>query len=74
MKRGMTDSSRVASCLLAALALAGFAAAACSEIHPEANSEEAGVLESPTHQADSLHRAEKRREQDSGGGGGGGGY
>jgi hypothetical protein len=70
MKRDMTGAGRDASCLLAALALAGLAAAACSEIRPEPNSAEAGVLESPTHQADSLRRAEERREQDTGGGGG----
>jgi hypothetical protein len=71
MKRDVMGSSRAASWLLAALALAGFAAAACSEIHPEPNSEGGGVLEAPTHEADSLRRAEERNR---GGGGGGGGY
>jgi hypothetical protein len=74
MKRDMTGSNRAASCLLAVLMLAGFAAAGCSEIHPEPNSEEGGVLESRTHEADALRRAEERQQQNRGGGGGGGGY
>ena len=72
MKRNVTN--RTASCLLAVLVLAGFAAAACSDIRPEPNAEEGGLLESPTHEADSLRRSEERQEQNRGGGGGGGGY
>jgi hypothetical protein len=74
MKRAMPGSNRAGSCLLAALVLAGFAAAGCSEIRPEPNAQEGGVLESPTHEADALRRAEERQQQNRGGGGGGGGY
>ena len=74
MKRAMTGSKRAASCLIAGLVLVGFAAAGCSEIHPESDVQEGGLLESPTHEADSLRRAEERQEQNRGGGGGGGGY
>jgi hypothetical protein len=69
MKRNVPN--RTASCMLAVLVLAGFAAAACSEIRPEPNAE-GGLLESPTHEADALRRSEERQEQDRGGGGGGG--
>ena len=72
MKRSVPN--RAATRLLAVLVLAGFAAAACSEIRPEPNAEEGGVLESPTHEADALRRSEERQEQNRGGGGGGGGY
>jgi hypothetical protein len=47
----------------------------CSETHPEPNATQGGVLDSPTHDADSNHQMEERQEQDRrGGGGGGGGY
>ena len=72
MKRNVPN--RTASCLLAVLVLAGFAAAACSGIQPEPNAQQGGVVESPTHEADSLRRSEERQEQNRGGGGGGGGY
>jgi hypothetical protein len=74
LKADMTDSKRVASCLLAVIVLVGFAAAGCSEIRSEPNVQEGGLLESPTHEADALRRAEERQEQNRGGGGGGGGY
>jgi hypothetical protein len=66
--------NRAGSCLLAVVVLAGFAAAACSEIRSESDAQEGGVVESPTHEADSLRRSEEREEQNRGGGGGGGGY
>jgi hypothetical protein len=69
----MNVPNRTASCLLAVLVLAGFAAAACSEIRPESDAE-GGLLESPTHEADALRRSEERQEQNRGGGEGGGGY
>jgi hypothetical protein len=59
-----------ASCLLAVVALVGFVASGCSEIRPEPNVEEGGLLESPTHEADSLRRTEERQQQNRGGGGG----
>jgi hypothetical protein len=55
-------------------AAAALVAASCSEIHPEPNTDEGGLLESPTHEADSLRRAEERQDQNRGGGGGGSGY
>lgn len=72
MKRSVPN--RAASCLLAVLGLAGFAAAACGEIRPEPNAEEGGLLESPTDETEALRRSEERQEQHRGGGGGGGGY
>jgi hypothetical protein len=74
MWHDLTGAKRAASCLLVALALIGFAAVACTEIRPEPNVEQGGVLESSTHEADSLRRAEERQEQNRGGGGGGGSY
>jgi hypothetical protein len=71
MKRDMTGSNRTASCLFAALAFVGFAAAACSDIHPAPNAGQSGVLESPNHEAEALRRAEERQQQNRGGGGGG---
>jgi hypothetical protein len=74
---------RTASCLPFAVALIGLASAGCSEIRPEPDVEQGGVLEAPTHEADALRRAEQRQEQNrggsrggmsGGGGGGGGGY
>jgi hypothetical protein len=72
MKRSVPNRAR--NSLLAVLVLAGFAAAACSEVRPEPNAEAGGVLESPTHEADALRRSEERQDQNRGGGGGGGGY
>jgi hypothetical protein len=74
MERDMTGPKRATSCLLAALVLVGFAGAGCSDIHPAPNAEGGGLLESPTHEADALRRAEERQQQNRGGGGGGGGY
>ena len=53
--------------LVVTCVIVGFAALGCSEIHPEPNVEEGGLLESPTHEADSLRRTE-RQEQNRGGG------
>jgi hypothetical protein len=39
-----------------------FAAAACSDVHPEANDEGGGLLESPTHEQDSMHQEEERHQ------------
>ena len=59
--------------LAALLALVGLAAVGCS--HPKPNATQGGVLDSPTHEADSNRQMEERQEQDRrGGGGGGGGY
>ena len=59
--------------LVALLALVGLAAVGCS--HSEPTATQCGVLDSPTHEADSNRQMEERQEQDRrGGGGGGGGY
>ena len=58
--------------LLFTVALIGSAAASCSEIRPEPDVEQGGLLESPTHEADALRRADEREQQNRGGGGGGG--
>ena len=59
--------------LAALLALVGLAAVGCS--HSEPNATQGGVLDSPTHEADSNRQMEERQEQvRRGGGGGGGGY
>jgi hypothetical protein len=66
---------RVCCSVLLASAVACFAAAACSDIHPEANDEGGGVLESPTNEADTMRQEEGQQEEnrEMGGGGGGGG-
>ena len=59
--------------LAALLTMVGLAAVGCS--HSEPNATQGGVLDSPTHEADSNRQMEERQEQDRrGGGGGGGGY
>lgn len=60
-----------AALLGAAIALFGVG---CSEIHPEPDTAAGGLLESPTHEADALRRAEQRQEQNQRNRGGGGGY
>jgi hypothetical protein len=63
--------------LVALVALVGLAAVGCSDIHPEPNVMQGGVLDSPTHEADAMRQREERQERDRrgrGGGGGGGGY
>ena len=58
------DRSRpvFAGLLLVSAALC-FAAAACSDVRPEANSEGGGLLESPTHEADTMRQTEEREQQ-----------
>jgi hypothetical protein len=59
--------------LVLASAVAGFAAG-CSDITPEPNDTGGGVLESPTHEADSMRQEQQQQEENrqTGGGGGGG--
>jgi hypothetical protein len=72
MDHDVREAKPLASALLALVALA---AIGCSETHPEPNATQGGVLDSPTHEADSNRQMEERQEQDRrGGGGGGGGY
>ena len=73
MHRDLPRARPIALCLLALAALVGFAAVGCSEIHPEPNVEQGGVLDLPTHQAESMRQMEERQERNRGGGGGGGG-
>ena len=72
-----------ASGLVGLMALVGIAAVGCGETRPEANRDLGGVLDSRTHEADSMRQIEERQEQNrvsqggggmSGGGGGGRGY
>jgi hypothetical protein len=72
MDRDVREAKPLASVLLALVALASVG---CSEIDPEPNAAQGGVLDSPTHEADTNRQMEERQEQDRrGGGGGGGGY
>jgi len=43
--------------------VACFAAAGCSDIHPEPNDEGGGALEAPTHEQDALRHEEQRQEE-----------
>jgi hypothetical protein len=70
MSHDATASKPLASCLLAGVALVGLAAVGCSEIQPEPNAEQGGLLESPTPEQDALQRAQERQRQNGGGGGG----
>lgn len=63
MTANVTKSRRTAAHLLSLVALLGLAAVGCSEIHPEPNVEEGGLLESPTHEADSLRQFEERQHE-----------
>ena len=53
---------RVSVALLMVSAVACFAAAGCADIRPEPDVEEGGLLESPTHEQDALHKEEGREE------------
>jgi hypothetical protein len=59
-----------ASDLVALVALVGLAAIGCSDIHPEPNVVQGGVLDSPTHEADAMRHMEERQERDRRGRGG----
>jgi hypothetical protein len=56
---------------LALASIVGIAATGCADIRPESDVQESGMLESPTHEADSLRRAEEQQRRDRNGGGGG---
>jgi hypothetical protein len=69
--------------LIGLMALGGIAAVGCAETRPEPNRDLGGVLDSRTHEADSMRQMQERQEQNrasqggggmSGGGGGGRGY
>jgi hypothetical protein len=72
MNRGARRPKPLDTVLLAVLALVGIAAIGCSEIRPEPNVQEGGLLESSTHEADTLRRAEERQQQNRSRNGGGG--
>lgn len=55
-------SKRVSGSLRLVSAVACLAAVACSDIRPEPNVEEGGMLESPTHEQDALHEEERQEE------------
>jgi len=52
---------RVFGGLLLVSAVTCFATAGCSDIQPEPNVEEGGLLESPTHEQDSMREEEENR-------------
>jgi len=58
MDQGARRSMPSAFGLLSVIALVGVAAVGCSDIHPEPNMEESGMLESPTHEADAVREDE----------------
>jgi hypothetical protein len=74
MNHDPAGSKPPTSGLLAVMVLLGFAAVGCAESQPGPSVEEGGLLESPTHEADALRRAEERQEQNRSRNGGGGGY
>jgi hypothetical protein len=45
----------------------GFGAAGCSDVRPAPDDEGGGVLESPTHESDTLRESEERQEGRGGG-------
>jgi hypothetical protein len=63
---------RVCCSVFLTAAVAGFAAAGCSDITPEPNDEGGGVLESPTNEADQMRQQEEQQEENQRMGGGGG--
>jgi hypothetical protein len=63
---------RVCCGVLLVSAAACLVATGCSDIHPEANDEGGGVLESPTNEADQMRQEEQQQEEQQREGGGGG--
>ena len=62
----MHCDKRLFGALLLVSAVACFAATGCSDITPEPNDEGGGVVESQTHEADSLRRSEEHQEGEGG--------
>jgi hypothetical protein len=62
MNRGVAGAQPLASGLPALVALVGFVMIGCTETHPEPNVELGSVLDSRTHEADSLRQIEERQE------------
>jgi hypothetical protein len=60
MEGGSARWRRVCCGMLLAGAVTTFALAGCSDIHPEANDEGGGVLDSPTHEADQEREQQNR--------------
>jgi hypothetical protein len=54
---------RLQNGLMLIAAAACLATVGCSDIHPEGNVEESGMLGSPTDEADQFHEAEEREEK-----------
>lgn len=61
MDRDRVGLRRVFGALLLASAV-GFAAAGCADVRPAPNETGGGVVDSPTHEADSLRQSEERQE------------
>jgi hypothetical protein len=68
MNKDAIGSRPLVPCLVAVIALVGFAAVGCSD----QTGEEGGLLESETHESDVLRRAEERQQQNRSRNGGGG--
>ena len=56
-------SKRVSRGLFLVSAVACFAAVGCSDFTPAPDDEGGGLLESPTHEQDSLHQEEERQNR-----------
>ena len=56
-------TKRILSGLLLLSVVACFGAAGCGDIHPEPNIEEGGMVDAPTHEADSYHEAVEHEER-----------
>jgi hypothetical protein len=71
MNRDVMGAKPLASCLLAVVALVGFAVVGCSDMRSESNVEQGSAVGSPTEEADVIRRMEERQRRGNGGGGGG---
>jgi hypothetical protein len=63
---------RVSAGLLLLGLAAGFGGVGCSDIRPESDVEESGMIDSPTHEQDTLREAEGQQRQNRSRNGGGG--
>lgn len=68
MRHAVIGPRPLTACILAVVALAGFATVSCTDPSGEGG----GLLQSPTHEADALRQEEERRQQDRSRNGGGG--
>ena len=69
MNRDAMEAEPRASCLLAVIALLGFAVVGCSEMRSDADVTQGSALEPSTEEADVIRRMEERQRRGDGGGG-----